>query len=250
MTVVQYRPYAPQGDPVPVDDGIWTVEGSIVPFKVGPVVVPCPTRSTLVADPSGGIWLHSPVAYSADLHARIEQLGPVSGLIAPNTFHYLFLDQWAERFPAARIVLAPGLEHRFAHLGRRVVTLDRPWPGPDHGWLSITPVIGGKWSELVFFHQTSRSVIMTDLIQNFELSRIHDWRAKLLLALSGAGRKPVVSIELLFMAWRAGRFEAVRKTLAKLREIPARRLVIAHGAQPTTLELRQMGWNIHAPGLQ
>lgn len=74
MSVGGYRPYAPQGVPVRLDDGIWTVEGGTVPYKAGPVVVPCPTRSTLIADPLGGIWLHSPIAYSRGLHARIEAL--------------------------------------------------------------------------------------------------------------------------------------------------------------------------------
>lgn len=250
MTVADYRPYWPQRCPVEVDDGIWTVEGATVPYAVGPFVVPCPTRSTLLAEPSGSLWLHSPIAYSADLHARIAALGPISGLIAPNTFHYLYLDQWAERVPAAKVVLAPGLEHRFAHLGQRVVQKDSPWIDADPSWLSIEPLIGGKWSELVFIHRDSRSVIVTDLVQNFELSRIHDWRAKLLLGFSGAGRRPVVSIELLFMAWRAGKLDAIRQTLAKLRQVPLRRLLIAHGAQPSTRQMRRMGWNITEPGLQ
>lgn len=243
MKQADYLPYRPQGKPVSIDTKIWTVEGPVVPYKVGPIVIPCPTRSTVLADPEGGLWIHSPIAHTRVVEKKVAALGPIRGFIAPNTFHHLFVNQWASRFPEADLILAPGLERRFTHLPNRLL-------GPSAGfkaveeWMQIVGLHGGKWSELAFFHRQSGSLVFTDLVQNFELDRLNDWRAKFLLALSGAGKRPVISFELLSMALWAGRLSQVRKTLSELQAMPIRRLLISHGAQPTKQELGRMGWNL------
>ncbi|MEE4153714.1 MAG: hypothetical protein V2I27_06105 [Erythrobacter sp.] len=245
--MADYQPYLPQSEPVRVDQGIWTVEGPTVPYKVGPLTVPCPTRSTLLADPQGHIWIHSPVAYSRELHASIEALGPIAGLIAPNSFHHLSLEEWSRHLAGTRIVMAPDLEDRFAALKPQIVAL------PDFGrtsgprWLALEVIEGGSWCEIAFYHYSSRSLVLTDILQNFELARINGLPAKALLTLSGARRGPVVSIEMLAMAFRAGKLAKVRESLAKIRRMSARRVLISHGAQPSSENLRGIGWTIDPP---
>ncbi|AOL22358.1 hypothetical protein Ga0102493_111331 [Erythrobacter litoralis] len=239
-----YLPYVPQGEPVLIDEGIWTVEGPTVLYPFGPFRIPCPTRATILADPRGGIWLHSPVAYSDQLRSSIEALGPISGLIAPNTFHHLYIRDWAGNVPRAAVVLAPGLEALFEDLQSRSIPLTRMRSegGPD--WLGMNIVDGTEWREVALFHKTSRSLILTDMLQNFELGRVHGLLPKSLLALSGAGRGPVVSIELLATAWRSGMLDQVRASLRMLKGLSARRVLIAHGKQPEPRDLRKKGWAI------
>ncbi|MEE4540284.1 MAG: DUF4336 domain-containing protein [Erythrobacter sp.] len=241
-----YLPYVPQGKPILIDEGIWTVEGSTVLYPFGPFRIPCPTRATILADPGGGIWLHSPVAYSDRLRSSIEALGPISGLIAPNTFHHLYIRDWATNVPQAAVVLAPGLEALFDDLQSRFIPLTRMMPEGGRDWLGLEIIDGGAWCEVAFLHKASRSLVLTDMLQNFELGRVHGLLPKSLLALSGAGRGPVVSFELLVMAWRSGMLEQVRSSLRVLKRISARRVLIAHGKQPTSQESREKGWTIEA----
>lgn len=247
MTGAGYRPYPPQGVPVAVDRGIWTIEGPILSYAFGPVKIPCPTRATVMADPQGGLWIHSPIAHASALQAAIEALGPVRGLIAPNSFHHLHLAEWARAVPDAAIMLAPGLEARFAALAARLVPVAEAWAqgkAAGGGWLTAQCLDGGGWRELVFHHAPSRSLVATDIVQNFEPARITRRGARLLLRLAGAGRGPMVSGEMLAMAWRRRRLSAVRQALAAIRAVPARRLLIAHGAQPSAAALARRGWAI------
>ena len=89
MTRVGYKPYEPQLTISPQAEDIWTVEGPEVQYRLAGAVIPCPTRMTVVRLNSGALWLHSPVAHSAKLQQAIDVLGPISAIIAPNSYHYL-----------------------------------------------------------------------------------------------------------------------------------------------------------------
>lgn len=228
---MDYDPYLPQETPVPVGDGLWTVEGPVVAYKAGLFTVPCPTRATVLADPAGGLWIHSPIRYSATLMRALSKLGPVRGLIAPNSFHHLHLEHWATAYPGAACLTAPGLEAKLAGADR-----SRLDPALDHpllaGWLDADLIDGGAWCELVFHHRASKTLVFTDLIQNFELQRVRGMVPRLLLRLAGAGRGPVVSGEMLVMALFAGCYGQVRKSLRGLNRYDPANVLIAHGLQP------------------
>ena len=238
---MSYAVYHPQNKPVAVADGLWTIEGPVVPYRVGPVTVPCPTRSTILADPEGRLWIHSPIRYTEELSAAVESLGRVAGLIAPNTFHHLHLEEWADAFPEAEVIGAPGLEKKLTRLSperlkssMHSISLER--------WLDSEVIDGGRWCELVFHHRRSGTLILTDIVQNFELDRIEGGAAKLLLALSGAGRGPVLSLEMLGMAFFSGRLLHVRRKLYSLRHYKVNLLLIAHGAQPSLEQINRLKW--------
>jgi len=54
---------------------------------------------------------------------------------------------------------------------------------------------GGVLTEVDFFHRPSRTLILADLIENFELKRIRSWLVRWLVRLGGAvdpdGKAPV-----------------------------------------------------------
>lgn len=76
----------PHGQLTRVDDGIWTVEGSIV-MPLGRF----PRRMTVIELANGGLAVWSAIPLSDDQMARIEALGPVRFLIVPNQAHRLDL---------------------------------------------------------------------------------------------------------------------------------------------------------------
>lgn len=140
---------------------------------------------TVVRLTDNGLWLHPPVAPDPGLLARLKTLGPVRILLAPNTLHYWWLSDWAKPFPEAIVFAAPDLARTAKKLlpHHRVLD-DRPsplWAG------SIEQVIvsAGSFTQIVFLHRPTRTLILTDLIENFELSRVRSRWFRMLLRMGG-----------------------------------------------------------------
>lgn len=56
-----------------------------------------------------------------------------------------------------------------------------PWDGE----IDTLPVQGDVMTEAVFFHHRSRTLILTDLIENFEPSKLSNWGLRVLTRLGG-----------------------------------------------------------------
>lgn len=163
--------YHPLNVPKPLGPNIWVVDGPAVSFYG----MPFPTRM-VVLRVSGGLWVHSPIAPDEALMATLADLGPVRWLIAPNPLHYLHIGQWAKRFPEAQVWAAPGVAARSAHHGldfpvHHVLSDTAP---ADWALLIRQKLIPGHdlLQEVVFFHEATKSLILTDLIENFEPGKL------------------------------------------------------------------------------
>ena len=88
------------GELVPVDDNIWILEGGIVPF----FGFPYPTRSVVVRLPSGDLWVWSPIELTDGAQGRVDSAGCVPAhLVSPNKIHHLFLKDWKDAWPEAKL---------------------------------------------------------------------------------------------------------------------------------------------------
>ena len=108
-----------------IDRDIWIADGPSVPF----LGVPYPTRMTLVRLSDGGLWLCSPIELTDELADAVQALGPVQHLVSPNKIHHLFLGQWAQAWPGAKLWASPGLARSgscLAHLHRHRSALRDP----------------------------------------------------------------------------------------------------------------------------
>lgn len=154
-----------QGTVQEFGEGLWIASGD----RVRMLGIPFTTRMTVARLSDGGLWLHSPVAATEDLIVAVEALGPIQHIVAPNKFHHIFVRDWIERFPYATTWAGPGLaervEQRFdLELGD---SAEACWA------LDLDQLIfaGSKvLPESVFFHRRSKSLIITDIIQNHEPS--------------------------------------------------------------------------------
>ncbi|HVL71749.1 MAG TPA: DUF4336 domain-containing protein [Beijerinckiaceae bacterium] len=159
--------YPPLDTPKPVADGIWIVDGG--PHRM--LGIPLPVRMSVVRLAAGGLWLHSPIHLSDRLAQALEALGPIEHLVAPSMGHWSYLKEWQRRYPQATTWAVPGLRRRPAvqKSGLRL----------DHDLTSIPPEIwegeirqalvpGAGFAECAFFHDASRTAILTDLIVNVE----------------------------------------------------------------------------------
>jgi hypothetical protein len=148
-----------------IGDNIWIVDGTAIPF----LGLRSGTRSTIIRLSDGRLWLHSPIAYSPELGAELDQLGEIAFLVAPNTYHHMFLKEWAEHYPSATLVGPPGLPEK-----RRDLCFDAMLgEGAERFWqteIEQTVFTGSRaFDEFIFFHRDSRTAILTDLIINLRL---------------------------------------------------------------------------------
>jgi len=215
----------------PFAGDVWIVDGPRIEMKLYGTI-PFATRMTVVRLPDGGLWLHSPTPAEPALVEALAALGPVRHLIAPNLLHYWWLPEWQQAFPDARTHAAPGVGERAARHGRPL-NIDRVLgdrPDPDwQGAFDQLLVDGWYMAEAEFFHRPSRSLILTDLIENFEPHKTHGWWLRLLARIGGIlGNEATMprDLRLTFLGTRRTRLrEAVRTMVAW---DPAQ-IVFAHG---------------------
>lgn len=223
-----YTPYAPLLTPKPLAPDLWIVDGPEIVMNLGGLSVPFPTRMTIVRL-QGGLWLHSPIAPDDALIERVEALGAVRWLIAPNSIHYWWIADWKARFREARVFAVPGLERK----AKRDTPIDEilsaraPETWTDRFEQAL--IAGDAITECAFFHKASRTLILTDLIENFETERVRPWALRQLIKLAGMtapnGQTPP-DLQLSFFRQRKAVREAARKMLSWAPE----RIVLAHGA--------------------
>lgn len=223
-----YAPYDPLETLKPFAENVWIVDGPEIGMNVLGVIFPFPTRMTVVRLPSGDLWLHSPIVWSDRLARSVADLGPVRHLIAPNTLHYSYLTSWRDRFPNARTYAAPDLARRAKIPLAFDETLNEATPAAWEGAFDQCVTQGSALTEVGFFHRVSRTLILTDLIENFELDRVRNAALRWLIRWAGAaapdGKAPV-DMRLSFV----GRRPEVRRSVKRMLAWEPERIILCHG---------------------
>lgn len=197
----------------------------------GPAVsfygMPYTTRMTIVRLKNGKLWVHSPIELHDELITQVSALGEVAYLIAPNKLHHLFVAQWQARWPAASAWAAPGVAAKCQHLHFDADLTDKvpaEWQGEiEQCIFKGSPVM----EEAVFFHKSSRTLILTDLIENFSPGHFKAWQrpiARITGILAPNGKTPL-DWRLSFMK---GRHKA-KAAVAQFRRWQPEHLIVAHG---------------------
>ncbi len=223
--------YTPLNILKPLAQELWIVDGPIVHMAALGLRAPFPTRMTVVRLPDGGLWCHSPVAPDSALFAAIDALGPVRHLISPNLLHYAHIAAWKQRYPQATAWASPGVRERAAsqHIEVRFdADLD---DAPPPAWAATIDQLCFRGSrvmpEIVFLHRTSASLILADLIENFEAAKLPTpmrWMARLGGVLDPDGKAPL-DMRLTYV----GHKDAARACLARMRAWQPQRVILAHG---------------------
>lgn len=205
---------------------LWIADGGWIRFYG----MPFPTRMTVIRLADGSIWVHSPIADEAGLGGAVAALGPVRHLVAPNWIHYAWLTDWQKRFPDALTWACPGVVERAASRGLTLAPdrlLDDRAPGDWVGQMDQRIADSGFHREVVFFHRPSRTLVLTDLIENLEAAYM-PWWSRPLLRLGGVrhpdGRMPL-DIRLSFRR----RSEHLRDIVDTMIGWAPERVLFAHG---------------------
>ena len=219
--------YTPINTLKSVGENIWIVDGPNVSFYG----IPFPTRMTLVRLINGDLWVHSPTVPTPKLLKEIDQLGEVKHLIAPNNIHYLSIGSWKEHYPNAQVWAAPNVSKRALEYNidfPMAQELNDTVPADWKEEIDQVYVRGNKFlHEIDFFHKPTKTLILTDLIENFEAKKI-PWYFALLCKMAGNldpdGKAPLD----MRMAFSGGHSLA-KEALERMISWAPEKIIISHG---------------------
>lgn len=139
-------------------------------LKSGPFAIT--SRMTVVRLQSGKLWIHSPIAPTPAIIAALDKLGSVQFVVAPNKVHHLHFLPFIQVFPYATGIIASGLKRKRLDL-ESYKTIDDAgieltgspsWTAELQAiFIEGIPTL----QETAWFHQSSGTLILTDLLACF-----------------------------------------------------------------------------------
>jgi hypothetical protein len=206
----------------PFGPSLYVADGPTVSF----FGFPYPTRMAVARLQDGNVWVWSPIALTPELADAVQSIGPVRYIVSPNKLHHVFLQEWADRWPAAQLYAPPGLARKKAALHFHAELGDEP--SASWGRDIDQVVFRGSFAmaEVAFFHRDTRTAIIGDLIQRFSETSFSGWKRRVMRLGGLAGEHGGTPRD-----WRASflRHGPARAALQKVLGWSPERLLIAHG---------------------
>ncbi len=226
-----------------VTDDVWIVDGPVIRFGIPWPKYPFPTRMTAIRLASGDLLIHSPTPLTPSLQAEIARQGRVRFIVGPNRIHYWWIPEWKAAYPDADVYLAPRIkEQAKGRIAFASFPLERADGYPWDAEIATLPIVGSYMTEVEFFHRASRTLILIDLIENFEPEKLGTIFLWLLMWIGGVtpphGGLPR-DLRLTF-TWRHKR--ELRAAVESMLAWNPERIILAHGRWHQTngaAELRQ-----------
>lgn len=216
--------YPPVDTLKPVADDLWIVDSG--PIK--PLGLTMPIRMTVVRTADGGLLLHSPTRCTAALQAQLAELGPVRHLVAPSVGHWTFLTEWQSRYPDATTWAVEGLKDRW-QVRRSEVKIDRELGSSAPAELAeafdLVTFAGGPFAEACLFHKPSRTLLLTDLIDNMEPGKLPPVSAVALELVQATNATTPLHVRAALSVKRAKN----REQMQHLVRLQPDRVIFAHG---------------------
>ena len=202
---------------------IWIADGETITAAAG---FHYPTRMAVIRNANGDLLIWSPVELTDELRNEVATLGDVQTIVAPNTLHHVFIDQWASAFPAGRVLGAPGLAAKrpdFAFSAELGDTPEADWATE----LDQVIVDGNRiTTEVVFFHRESQTALFTDLLQQMPRRWYSGWRR--IVARLDLMTEDEPTVPRKFRVAFRNR-AATRQTLERVLAWPTEQVIMAHG---------------------
>ena len=155
-----------------ITSNIWVKEQ---PFKYFGLEVG--TRMTIVSLEGNKLALISPIKLDERTITEINNLGTVTYIIAPNLFHYLYLQDCKNIYPNASVITAPGLETKKPEIkSDYILTEDEITFNGEleyflfAGFQVFILTTFSIVNEIVFYHPQSKTLILTDTAFHFDRS--------------------------------------------------------------------------------
>lgn len=203
---------------------IWIVDGP----KVRDMGILFTTRMVIVKLQDSSLWIDSPVPVSFETLRDISHLGTIQYMIAATPRHVWRLESWHTLFPRAQLWVTEATPFTLKKG-------DLPYAGilrdtPEQGWandLDQMLFMGSSlMKEVLFFHKSSRTVMLDDLIQIHVLEKSQPFRNALLKL--GGVTSPDGGVSLDIRLAFTNR-KLARQSLEKLLSWDFDKLIIGHG---------------------
>ena len=220
--------YPPLNTLKPVADDVWIVDGPLIRFRTIGLNIPFPTRATIIRLDGGRLFVHSPTPLDGSLKAEIDKSGVPRWIIGPNRLHYWWIPDWRDAYPEAEVYLAPRIKEQAGerlNFDCRALDLSSGYAWDEQ--IKTLSVPGAYMTEIVFFHVASRTLVLTDLIENFESAKL-GFLMRFLCWLGGV-RDPDGSTPSDLRATFRKQRPQVRAAVETMIEWDPERIVLAHG---------------------
>jgi len=200
---------------------LWYIEGTVRFFGF-----PIHTRMAVSKLDGDALWVWSPLPMTEQIAHAINGLGRVTQIVSPNKIHNQGLDGFHKRYPAAKLWASPGLPERRPELQYAGVLTDEP----EADWsqhLDQRLTAGNSFfSEAIFFHRASRTLIVADLVENISADTFPSTAGRALAKMMGIYGRALPSPEFRMYTFDAG---AARQKLDQISAWPFERILLAHG---------------------
>lgn len=87
-------------------------------------------RMTVIKMANGDLFIHDPCKIDASVKNEIDALGEVKYIVAPGSYHHLFVADFQQQYPNAETFICPGLERKRPDIQFDWILGNRP----DHRW--------------------------------------------------------------------------------------------------------------------
>lgn len=207
-----------------IKDQIWVLE-----YPVRYAGIDLFGRMTIIKLDNGELIIHDPCKINELVKNEIDKIGEVKYIVAPGSYHHLFVTEFQQKYPNAETFLCPGLEWKRPDIKFEWILGNKP----DHRWANVLDQIvvqGPKYIwEVAFFHRPSKTLILVDLLENIGDDFQHP--TSLLLrfwwkVVYKMWNNPKAAPEYQ-MGW--GRKDIVKGCLNKILSWEAERIILAHG---------------------
>jgi hypothetical protein len=141
---------------IQLSENVYTVSA---PLKIFSMQIN--TRTTIIRLKSGGLWVHSPVRLTPELKAQVLALNAnITDIVAPSTFHHLFVNDWLEIAADAKLWIPEGLAEKRTDLKEYTLLSSASGWTDEIQCLKIDGM--PKVNEYLFYHVASQGLICTD----------------------------------------------------------------------------------------
>jgi hypothetical protein len=216
----------------PVAEGIWVADGAVSWMKLAiGLRIPFPTRMVVVQLPNRDLVVWSPIALSDALREQLDALGRVAHLISPNQLHYVHIASWKQSYPGAVAWASPGVRERARGNGLHLSFDAELGDGAESAWEDTLEQMIFRGSrlveEVVFFHKSSRTLLLADLIENFEPSKLGPVMSATmrLVGATDPDGKATLNYRMTFL----GQHQLAKASLARMLAWAPEKVTIAHG---------------------
>jgi hypothetical protein len=207
-----------------ISSGLWVFEEPLryLGFEMG-------RRMTVVRLSDGALLIHSPAALDERLRGQLDELGEVRFVLPASILHgHLYMEQYRDAYPDAKLFGVPGLERKRPDLrfdGELTGLAEPVWREDlDQKRFDGHRVGSRVLNEVEFFHRSSRTLITGDLC--FNIGR--DWPLRTRLLAWGPRMRPRLGPTVALRLGIRDR-EAARASVRGLLEWDFDRLIPGHG---------------------